>query len=198
MVPITPATLEEVLALDAPQIDRDTAIRRLQRGDTGVAARVGDRIVSSVWIGARSWQLRDLGLAIHMEADQGLLYDAYTAPDMRRHGIMALLVRACVEQAKAHGHRWLFARAVASNANTMSTLGRAGFKLILRIHGLMLANAVGFYRVEGDGEVLPAAETLLSHIASLRPGLMVWSSGGGRGFRVLVPRVIPNRSRRSA
>jgi GNAT superfamily N-acetyltransferase len=187
-MPMTPGTLEELLALGPPQIDKETAAARFRRGDHGVAAKANGRIVSSVWIGGGVWRLRDLGLEVRLAPDQGMLYDAYTAPDVRRLGIMALLVRACVEHAKARGTRWLFARAVTTNANTMSTLGRAGFKEILTINGVLLTNAIGFYRISGRDIDRPAPRALMSNLVPLRPGLVLWDVDGRRGIKILVPR----------
>jgi GNAT superfamily N-acetyltransferase len=187
VAPMTPDTLDEILALGPTKIDREVATFRFRRGDHGVVAKAGGRVVSSVWIGSSTWRLRDLGLEIRLAPDQVVLYDAYTAPEARRMGVMALLVRACVEQAAANGQRWLFARAVTTNANTMSTLGRAGFREVLTIRGAVLANAVAFYRIarHGAGDLSP---DLLPHLIPLRPGFLLWSVGGRRGFKLLVPR----------
>jgi hypothetical protein len=69
----------------------------------------------------------------------------------------------------------------------MSTLGRAGFKEVMTIRGVLLTNIVGFYRIAVDAD-FPAATAWITGLVPLRPGLLVWESGGRRGFKLLVPR----------
>jgi GNAT superfamily N-acetyltransferase len=189
VVPMTADTVEELLALEPPQIDREMTGARFRRGDHGVVAKVGGRIVSSVWVGGNTWQLRDLGLEVRLAPDQGVLYDAYTAPEARRKGIMASLVRACVEQAKTRGKRALFARGVTTNADTASTLARAGFQEVMTIRGVLITSVLGVYRITGRGNTQPSPEALLSRLFPLRPGFLLWDVGGRRGFKILVPQL---------
>jgi GNAT superfamily N-acetyltransferase len=172
---------------DGGYLRRSVIKARLGRGDVGLAARAEGRIVSSVWIAHAVWRMADLGLAVRLNPRQAVLYDAYTVPEYRRHGIMAALARECVEDVRARGRQWVFARSRQDNANTKSTLGRAGFEELITINGVMVFGMFGRYHLLGHEGKEHLLSGMVRSVAPLRPALLSWDDNGRRRIRMLWP-----------
>ncbi len=65
--------------------------RRLKQGETCILARIGGRVVSSVWLKYCDHWDDDLHATIRIPEFKCVGYEAFTVPDARGHGIRQLL-----------------------------------------------------------------------------------------------------------
>ncbi len=98
-----------------PDSDPEEVMRRMAEGDRCHVARVEGRIVAARWVARREAWLPYLGVVMPLTEGDGYLYDAYTTPAWRRHGLSAAVTFHAVRRLRAEGCRRILRVALPEN-----------------------------------------------------------------------------------
>ena len=100
-----------------PAIDRLATARRLRRfrsrlakGHVAYVATKGDDVAGWMWSSnTRLYRDRWIGLKLHLEADEGYLYDFWVSPAFRRSGVGAFITAETLRDLQCDGRmQWVY------------------------------------------------------------------------------------------
>jgi ribosomal protein S18 acetylase RimI-like enzyme len=90
--------------------------RRLDRGERCFAARHGERLAATAWVATGSVLIPYLGRTLELGDGDAFVYEAYTAPDLRRRGVAQALESRLTRLLRAEGRRRLLRTVLPENA----------------------------------------------------------------------------------
>lgn len=116
----------EAFGKHSPEVGREIAIDRLNRGDRCFVAWAGDHIASSRWVRRGALSEDNLPFSFILPDDHAYDYQAYTSPDMRQlHLSSASGTRLCAELSK-EGFSTLVELVFTANPAAVRTTERIG------------------------------------------------------------------------
>lgn len=126
------SALDEYLRVH-PLIPRPQLEQRLARGDECYVARTHGRIAALTWISRDAHFFRSIGCRYVLPATEVYLYDSFTDPRLRGHGIAPALGVWVLERLRQAGVTRIVLAIVPENAANRRARAKTGFRPFMRI-----------------------------------------------------------------
>ncbi len=123
---LRPSEIEEYRTL-RPDSSAAAIRRRLIEGQACVVGRVQGRIVTAGWVARGHASIAYLGGDIELGRGEAYLYDWFTAPRSRGHGVGTLRLAGELRELQETGLERVLAFALPENASAFGPLERMGF-----------------------------------------------------------------------
>ncbi len=117
----------DLLARERPEATPDELAGRLERGDRCFTARVDGRVVSARWVARNSCWIDYLRTTLRVPADVVLVYDAWTASDVRGHRIASAAASRLAVALRAEGVRCQTSVIMPGNVAGIASAVRIGY-----------------------------------------------------------------------
>jgi len=133
------ATEDDAGHLESVEIDREKALHRLERGDTGVIVLHNDRVVSISWAATGRLYNRYAGSILDTGHDGLFLYGVYSVPEERMKGFFGSCFKLQLEHYASLGRTKKYGVVEILNAASLKTHLRMGFKVTGETYYIVIA-----------------------------------------------------------
>ncbi len=125
---VLPRSAADAYAAFRPHAAGHGIVDRWDAGHLCFVARDGDRIVSACWVAMRNAWTDYLGCGVDLTPGDAYLFDAFTLPAYRGHGIALALCMQQLRHLAQAGRRRAIRATVPENAPAVAMHTRAGFR----------------------------------------------------------------------
>jgi len=132
-----PSAFEEYLRLH-PLVARSRLEERFARGDECFVARVDGRIAAVTWISCDAHFFRSIGCRYELPASEVYVFDSFTDPRLRGHGIAPALGAWVLERLRAAGVTRMVLAIAPENVANRRARAKTGFRPFMRIDYLRI------------------------------------------------------------
>jgi GNAT superfamily N-acetyltransferase len=141
-VTIRAATVDDEAKLGR-LLSRTPVAARLERGDVGVVAEAGGKVVGCAWVAFRTLRIGWIQLVVSPEPRQATVYGLVVRPDWRGRGVGRSLSRAAALAARERGAREIVNHASAWNQTIPAMMSLVGARITERLLIVVIANRHG-------------------------------------------------------